>query len=202
MRGKARRRAAAISLLMAAFSLSAARGGASSSATTGGWGAASPASTEAPGGGGVPSASADTSDPAAPGRTEAFPVAVEASGGGSADAAALADVPLRDSVREAAARALMETLRCLVCQGQSIADSDADMARDMRALVRGQVDRGEEPAAVRDWLIQRYGAYVTYDPPLSAATLPLWLAPLALLALGAWVARASFRRRPHGGRGG
>ena len=63
----------------------------------------------------------------------------------------------------------METLRCLVCQGQSIADSDAEMAGDMRALVRERIAaRARSPDAIRDWLIARYGDYVTYDPPLSA----------------------------------
>nr|WP_310100702.1 cytochrome c-type biogenesis protein [Sphingomonas sp. BE138] len=107
----------------------------------------------------------------------------------------LAYTQLRDPARERQARALMETLRCVVCQGQSIADSDADMAGEMRALVRQRIARGEAPEAVRAWLIARYGDYVSYAPPLRAATLPLWLAPLVLLALGAWLARATFRRR-------
>ena len=107
----------------------------------------------------------------------------------------LADVQLADPAKEASARALMETLRCVVCQGQSIADSDATMAGDMRALVRGRIKAGETPTQVRDWLIARYGDYISYDPPLSAVTWPLWLAPLVLLAAGAWIARASFRRR-------
>lgn len=109
--------------------------------------------------------------------------------------AGLAYTQLPDPAQEAQARALMATLRCLVCQGQSIADSDAEMAGDMRALVRQRIARGEQPRAIRDWLIGRYGDYVTYDPPLSAATWPLWLAPAVLLALGAWLARGSFRRR-------
>ncbi|MEG8038066.1 cytochrome c-type biogenesis protein CcmH [Sphingomonas sp. LR60] len=107
----------------------------------------------------------------------------------------LAYTQLRDPDQERQARALMETLRCVVCQGQSIADSDADMAGEMRALVRQRIARGETPEAVRSWLIARYGDYVSYAPPLRAATLPLWLAPLVLLALGAWLARATFRRR-------
>ena len=106
-----------------------------------------------------------------------------------------ANVQLRDPAQEAEARALIETLRCLVCQGQSIADSDADMAGDMRALVRRRIAAGESPEAVRDWLIARYGEYVSYDPPVSATTLPLWLTPLALLAVGLVIARSSFRRR-------
>lgn len=106
-----------------------------------------------------------------------------------------ANVQLRDPAREAEARALMATLRCLVCQGQSIADSDADMAGDMRSLVRERIAAGEEPGAVRDWLVDRYGDYVTYDPPLSAATAPLWIAPVLLLGIGLWIARASLKRR-------
>jgi cytochrome c-type biogenesis protein CcmH len=108
---------------------------------------------------------------------------------------ALAYTQLRDPARETAARTLMETLRCIVCQGQSIADSDAPMAGDMRALVRRRIEAGERPEQVRAWLIERYGDYVTYDPPLSAATAPLWLAPLLLLGVGVLIARASFRRR-------
>jgi cytochrome c-type biogenesis protein CcmH len=108
---------------------------------------------------------------------------------------ALAYTQLRDPAQEATARALMEELRCLVCQGQSIADSDADMAADMRALVRERIARGERPAAVRDWLVARYGGYVTYDPPLGWATAPLWIAPVLLLAAGVWVARTSLRKR-------
>ena len=89
----------------------------------------------------------------------------------------------------------MLELRCLVCQGQSIADSDADMAGDMRALVRDRIRRGEQPAAIRQWLIERYGDYVSYDPPWSPVTALLWLAPLLLLGAGLWIARASFKRK-------
>ncbi|CUS46799.1 MAG: cytochrome c-type biogenesis protein [Pseudomonadota bacterium] len=109
--------------------------------------------------------------------------------------AALANTQLRDPAKEAKAQALMVTLRCLVCQGQSIADSDADMAGDMRALVRQRIQAGESPESVRHWLIDRYGDYVTYDPPFNGATAALWLAPLAMLAAGAWLARGSFKRR-------
>lgn len=109
--------------------------------------------------------------------------------------ARLAYTQLPNPRQEAAAQKLMLTLRCLVCQGQSIADSDAEMAGDMRALVRRRIAAGESPQAVRDWLVARYGEYVTYDPPLSVATLPLWIAPFALIGLGLWLARGSFRRR-------
>ncbi|MEA3065946.1 MAG: cytochrome c-type biosis protein CcmH [Sphingomonadales bacterium] len=102
---------------------------------------------------------------------------------------------LEDPAQEARARALMETLRCLVCQGQSIADSDADMAGDMRALVRERVKAGEEPEAIRRWLIDRYGAWVSYRPPVEPLTWPLWAAPLLLLAAGLYLARGRFRRK-------
>jgi len=109
--------------------------------------------------------------------------------------AAYADTQLADPAQEAQARGLMETLRCVVCQGQSIADSDAQMAGDMRALVRQRIRAGERPEAIRDWLIGRYGDYISYDPPFGAATAALWLAPAALLLAGAWIARGSFRKR-------
>lgn len=102
---------------------------------------------------------------------------------------------LADPAKEKEAKRLMETLRCLVCQGQSIADSDAEMAGDMRALVRQRIAAGENPDDVRDWLVKRYGDYVTYDPPLSAATAPLWIAPLVLLVLGGLIASRSFKRK-------
>jgi cytochrome c-type biogenesis protein CcmH len=109
--------------------------------------------------------------------------------------AALSDTQLPDARQEAEARALMETLRCLVCQGQSIADSDADLAGDMRALVRRRIAAGEQPEAIRAWLVQRYGSWVSYDPPLDAVTWPLWALPLLLLVIGAVVARGSLKRR-------
>jgi len=110
-------------------------------------------------------------------------------------AAELANTALPDAKQEAKAKALMNNLRCLVCQGQSIADSDAELAGDMRALVRRRIAAGEEPQAIRDWLIARYGNWVSYDPPLEPVTWPLWAAPLLLLGAGAWIARGRFRRR-------
>ena len=106
-----------------------------------------------------------------------------------------ADRQLADPGQEAKAKALMETLRCLVCQGQSIADSDAEMAGDMRALVRRRIEAGEEPDAIRQWLIERYGNWVSYAPPVEPVTWPLWAAPILLLAGGAYLARGRFRRR-------
>ncbi|NNC72844.1 MAG: cytochrome c-type biogenesis protein CcmH [Sphingomonadaceae bacterium] len=102
---------------------------------------------------------------------------------------------LPDPQQEAEAKTLMESLRCLVCQGQSIADSDADMAADMRAMVRRRIAAGEEPEDIRNWLVERYGRWVTYEPPFDAITWPLWLIPLLLLAIGGWLARSRFKRK-------
>jgi len=100
---------------------------------------------------------------------------------------------LPDAAQEAKARALMEELRCLVCQGPSIADSDAELAGDMRDLVRRRIAAGEKPSAIRAWLIQRYGTWVSYKPTAEAAAWPLWLAPLALIMIGVWMIRRRIR---------
>ncbi len=94
---------------------------------------------------------------------------------------------LPDPKQEAKAQALMAELRCLVCQGQSIADSDAELAGDMRDLVRRRIAAGEKPSAIRAWLVQRYGTWISYKPTDEPAAWPLWLAPLALLLIGAWL---------------
>ena len=106
-----------------------------------------------------------------------------------------ADTQLPDPRQERQAKALMETVRCLVCQGQSIADSDAEMAGDMRALIRQRIRAGESPEQIRAWLISRYGDWVSYAPPVGPATWALWAAPLILLLAGAWLARKRFKRR-------
>ena len=108
--------------------------------------------------------------------------------------AALANTPLPDAGQEAAALALMHDLRCLVCQNQSIADSHADMAGDMRAVVRTRIAAGESPEAVRRWLISRYGSWVSFDPPKSGAALGLWLAPLLFMGVGLLLVWRLFRR--------
>ena len=103
---------------------------------------------------------------------------------------------LDDPEQEARAKALMESLRCLVCQGQSIADSDAEMAGDMRAEVRRRIAAGEKPGDIRSWFVSRYGNWVSYDPPVDTVTWPLYVAPLLLLLAGVYLARGRFRRRP------
>jgi cytochrome c-type biogenesis protein CcmH len=102
---------------------------------------------------------------------------------------------LPDPREEARAQALMEELRCLVCQGQSIADSDAELAGDMRDLVRRRIATGEKPAAIRAWLVERYGSWISYKPTAEPAAWPLWLAPLALLVVGALLARRRIRMK-------
>lgn len=105
---------------------------------------------------------------------------------------------LPDPREEAKAHALMAELRCLVCQGQSIADSDAELAGDMRDLVRRRIAAGEQPSAIRGWLVQRYGTWISYKPTDEPAAWPLWLAPIGLLVVGAWLIR---RRIGLGARG-
>lgn len=99
---------------------------------------------------------------------------------------------LDDPALEAKAQALMLTLRCLKCQSQSIADSDAPMAGDMRSQVRQRIAAGEDPEAIRAWLVERYGDYVSYAPRVTALTWPLFAVPAALLALAALLLRKRF----------
>ena len=101
---------------------------------------------------------------------------------------------LDDPAQEAKALALMETLRCLKCQSQSIADSDAPMAGDMRNQVRERIAKGEEPEAIRQWLIERYGDYVTYTPQVRPLTAPLFAAPLVFLLVAGLLLRRRFRK--------
>ena len=102
---------------------------------------------------------------------------------------------LDDPAEEAEAQDLMETLRCLKCQSQSIADSDAPMAGDMRHQVRIRIAAGEDPESIRSWLMQRYGDYVSYKPEVSASTWPLFAIPLLLIVLAAGLLLRRFRRR-------
>jgi cytochrome c-type biogenesis protein CcmH len=101
---------------------------------------------------------------------------------------------LEDPRQEASAKALMNELRCLVCQGQSIADSDAELAGDMRSLVRERIRAGESPDQVRAWLIERYGTWVSYAPVFGPDTLFLYAAPLLLLLVGGLLAARRLKR--------
>jgi len=101
---------------------------------------------------------------------------------------------LDDPALEAKAQALMESLRCLACQSQSIADSDAKIAGDMRHQVRTRILAGEDPEHVRAWMIERYGDYISYKPVVSATTWPLFAVPLVLLVLVALILRRRLGR--------
>jgi cytochrome c-type biogenesis protein CcmH/NrfF len=103
-----------------------------------------------------------------------------------------ANTQLENPAQEAQAKALMETLRCLQCQGQSIADSDAKIAGDMRHQVRSRIRAGEDPEAIRAWLVASYGDYVSYAPRVTATTWPLFAAPLIFLALAGLLLRRRF----------
>ena len=102
---------------------------------------------------------------------------------------------LPDQRQEAKAQALMAELRCLVCQGQSIADSDAELAGDMRDLVRRRIAAGERPDQIRSWLIDRYGSWVSYRPTSEPAAWPLWAAPIVLIGLGGLLAAKRLKGR-------
>lgn len=115
--------------------------------------------------------------------------------GAASPAIDYANTQLADPAQERKAKALMETIRCVVCQGQSIADSNAGLALDMRALIRERIESGEEPEAVRAWLIEHYGPWVSFKPLFEPATALLWIAPLLALAIGLLLARGRFRRK-------
>jgi cytochrome c-type biogenesis protein CcmH len=113
-----------------------------------------------------------------------------------ASASALAVQPdevMKDPALEARARALSEELRCMVCQNQSIDDSDATLARDIRILIRQRIEKGESNDAVRAYLVSRYGDFILLKPPFKPETLLLWLSPA--LVLGAGLAAALYARR-------
>jgi cytochrome c-type biogenesis protein CcmH len=106
------------------------------------------------------------------------------------------DEVMKDPTLEARARALSSELRCMVCQNESIDESDAPLAHDIRLLIRDRIAKGESNEAVRAFLVSRYGAFILLKPPFDAETLLLWLsAPLTLGlgALGIWAAT----RRAH-----
>ena len=101
----------------------------------------------------------------------------------------------KSAEEEARFKALSEELRCLVCQNQSLADSDAELARDLRREVHEMIDAGKSDEQILDFLVARYGDFVLYRPPLNASTLLLWIGPFVVL-LGALIALIiSIRKR-------
>ena len=98
-----------------------------------------------------------------------------------------AEVSLPDARQESQALALMDAIRCVVCQGQPISGSNAELAGDMRRIIREQIAAGESPAEVRSWLVGKYGDWVSFKPQVRPATLPLWIVPLLALIGGLWL---------------
>jgi len=109
------------------------------------------------------------------------------------------DEVLADAALEARARALSKELRCMVCQNQSIDDSDAPLARDLRVLVRERLQAGDGDREVVDFLVARYGEFVLLKPRFSLRTALLWLGPAAFIAIGVLVLLVLVRRRPPSG---
>jgi cytochrome c-type biogenesis protein CcmH len=97
------------------------------------------------------------------------------------------DEKLADPALETRARDISANLRCLVCQNQSIDESDAPLARDLRVLIREQLSAGKTNSEIHDFVVERYGTYVLLKPPFAGSTLLLWLTPFALLAGSALV---------------
>ena len=117
--------------------------------------------------------------------------------------AAVDSEKLSDPALEARARLLQKELRCLVCQGQSLDESDAELARDLRRIIRERIAAGDTDEAIKEFLVARYGDFVLMRPPVQADTYVLWFGPVLLLVIGAAVVavtiRRSRRRMPLGG---
>lgn len=106
-----------------------------------------------------------------------------------------AEVSLPDPVQESQALALMDSTRCVVCQGQPISGSNATLAGDMRRLIRERIAAGESPEQVREWLISKYGGWVSFQPEVRQETLPLWAIPLLALLAGVWLVSGRLGKR-------
>jgi cytochrome c-type biogenesis protein CcmH len=106
------------------------------------------------------------------------------------------DEVMKDPALETRARALSGELRCLVCQNESIDDSEAPLARDIRVLIRERIGKGESNDSVRAYLVSRYGDFILLKPPFKPETLLLWLSPVLTLGLGVAAALYARRRAP------
>ncbi len=120
-----------------------------------------------------------------------LPLSAQADGGVDAP---YANNQLPDPALEEQARRLMGEIRCVQCQSQSIADSDAPIAGAMRSEVRTRIAAGQSADSIRDYFIARYGDYISFDPPMTPLTWPLWFAPILVIAFGLWLARGRFKR--------
>ncbi len=104
------------------------------------------------------------------------------------------DRPLDDPAQEARARELSRTFRCLVCQNEPISDSSADLARDLRMIVRERISAGDSDAQVTEYLVARYGDFVLLDPPMKPKTYVLWFGPAGFALIAAGMVFLFFRR--------
>jgi cytochrome c-type biogenesis protein CcmH len=106
-----------------------------------------------------------------------------------------AEVPNADPKTESRLKVLAEELRCLVCQNQTIADSNAPLAVDLRGQIRTQIGQGKSDDQIRDYMVQRYGDFVLYRPPFKATTVLLWVGPFALVLVGFAIFAVMVRRQ-------
>lgn len=110
-------------------------------------------------------------------------------------AQAIDPLPFKDHAQEVRFQALTRELRCLVCQNENLADSNADLARDLRHEVFDLMQQGKSDDEIKQYLVDRYSDFVLYDPPVKSSTLLLWFGPLAILLAGATVVVVTVRRR-------
>ncbi len=111
---------------------------------------------------------------------------------------AIDPLPFADRAEEVRFQNLVRELRCLVCQNQNLADSDAGLAKDLRAEVFEMIQTGKSDVEIKRFLTDRYGDFVLYQPPVKPGTWLLWFGPLLVLALGIWLARRQMRVREPG----
>src|SRR5690625_6214636 len=114
---------------------------------------------------------------------------------GTALASAIETYPFSSELEETRFRSLIAELRCTVCQNQSLADSDAPLARDLRREVFGMLQDNRSDQEIRDFMVERYGEFVLYRPPLAGHTLLLWGGPVGLLVIGLATALVAIRKR-------
>ena len=113
----------------------------------------------------------------------------------SSNAFAIDPLPFKDRAQEVRFQNLTRQLRCLVCQNQDLADSDADLAKDLRKQVFDMMQSGKSDAEIKEYLVARYNDFVLYDPPLKAGTVLLWFTPFVLVVIGSFVLAGILRRR-------
>ncbi|HEY2396205.1 MAG TPA: cytochrome c-type biogenesis protein [Rudaea sp.] len=113
----------------------------------------------------------------------------------SSGVCAIDPLPFKDRAEEVRFQNLTKQLRCLVCQNQDLADSDADLARDLRKQVFDMMQSGKSDVEIKQYLVERYNDFVLYDPPLKPGTWLLWFTPFVLVLIGAGVVITILRRR-------